>query len=79
MISQLRWACYGEIVYMHITIYGIFMYYSLIVLHIGTLSNPAHVCVCVLIQVNIIPVIAKADTISRSELSQFKARVSDML
>ena len=28
------------------------------------------------LQVNIIPVIAKADTISRSELSQFKARVS---
>ena len=27
-------------------------------------------------QVNIIPVIAKADTISRSELPQFKARVS---
>ena len=28
-------------------------------------------------QVNVIPVIAKADTISRSELSQFKARVSN--
>ena len=28
-----------------------------------------------IVQVNIIPVIAKADTISRSELSQFKARV----
>ena len=27
-------------------------------------------------QVNIIPVIAKADTVSRSELSSFKARVS---
>ena len=29
-------------------------------------------------QVNIIPVIAKADTVSRSELSLFKARVSGM-
>lgn len=29
----------------------------------------------VCMQVNVIPVIAKADTISRSELSQFKARV----
>lgn len=27
-------------------------------------------------RVNIIPVIAKADTVSRAELSQFKARVS---
>ena len=30
---------------------------------------------CVCVQVNVIPVIAKADTISRSELTQFKARV----
>ncbi len=28
-------------------------------------------------QVNIIPIIAKADVVSRSELPQFKARVSD--
>lgn len=31
------------------------------------------------VQVNVIPIIAKADTISRSELNQFKGRVSEKI
>lgn len=35
--------------------------------------------ICVLTQVNIIPIIAKADTISKSELHKFKIKVMSEL
>ena len=42
-----------------------------------TLSRDKSLCYSIP-QVNIIPIIAKADTIARSELPQFKARVSTL-